>query len=121
MFARYFNSLKFDYTDSELVNIFSILNTSLDIIPDVIKIDQIENVKKITYEQLNNKSEEILRLKEENIKIKPKNACEAIILAAIDFKIDLTNCIDPLSEYKDRKSTRLNSSHIQKSRMPSSA
>ena len=28
---------------------------------------------------------------------------------------------EKLSEYVDRKSTRLNSSHIQKSRMPSSA
>ena len=38
-----------------------------------------------------------------------------------DSKIKAIKMLDYLDEYTDRKSTRLNSSHIQKSRMPSSA
>ena len=34
---------------------------------------------------------------------------------------ELTNMQNQIKEMQDRKSTRLNSSHIQKSRMPSSA
>ena len=36
-------------------------------------------------------------------------------------RIDPSLCEAPLTFHEDRKSTRLNSSHIQKSRMPSSA
>ena len=41
--------------------------------------------------------------------------------AAEAYRIGLVNKVVPLPELIDRKSTRLNSSHIQKSRMPSSA
>ena len=39
----------------------------------------------------------------------------------VDWIDDGHGLIDWLAQAKDRKSTRLNSSHIQKSRMPSSA
>ena len=52
--------------------------------------------------------------------------CSAVSLPAMSEEAKLLNVsYDPTrelySDIKDRKSTRLNSSHIQKSRMPSSA
>ena len=45
-------------------------------------------------------------------------ADHVLALTALQPVIEVGN---PLGDYPDRKSTRLNSSHIQKSRMPSSA
>jgi len=42
------------------------------------------------------------------------------VKATFTGKVTLSD-LDPPNGYRDRKSTRLNSSHIQKSRMPSSA
>ena len=47
-------------------------------------------------------------------------AMHAAALARLELKADLERAL-PNGEFQDRKSTRLNSSHIQKSRMPSSA
>ena len=55
--------------------------------------------------------------------LSPEESLKAIRLSE-DFHVELfayePHVIDPV-EMVDRKSTRLNSSHIQKSRMPSSA
>ena len=49
---------------------------------------------------------------------------ETVALKEVSFQIEkgeFVSIIGPSGSGKDRKSTRLNSSHIQKSRMPSSA
>ena len=50
--------------------------------------------------------------------------CVVVILAALVLLLaapGVARVREPNNIYADRKSTRLNSSHIQKSRMPSSA
>ena len=47
--------------------------------------------------------------------------CGVIRLSRADVGGRCAECVRLLREVRDRKSTRLNSSHIQKSRMPSSA
>ena len=42
-------------------------------------------------------------------------------LRELGWKLELPSCPEASAAFTDRKSTRLNSSHIQKSRMPSSA
>ena len=46
---------------------------------------------------------------------------ETASFVIISAMVLLSVTLDFVQEYRDRKSTRLNSSHIQKSRMPSSA
>ena len=59
---------------------------------------------------------------EARIRSWPKNnSNEPKILAHCGFKAGCVQIVTIDDREKDRKSTRLNSSHIQKSRMPSSA
>ena len=66
-------------------------------------------------------------INEERVKMMQNNVDPSQELTAKDFEgcdIEFTASIDVLKQanfFIDRKSTRLNSSHIQKSRMPSSA
>ena len=48
-------------------------------------------------------------------------ALTAALAIAADVPLDVVDGMEPGELMADRKSTRLNSSHIQKSRMPSSA
>ena len=53
-----------------------------------------------------------------------KIRAEGVVVEALpgtQFRVRLDNGHEVLAYLSDRKSTRLNSSHIQKSRMPSSA
>ena len=85
-------------------------------------------VLKSTYNELQNELDRLqIRLKnieseKKLLKAKRKEEIEADLESA-DFEIDFAK-IDAFSierNYKDRKSTRLNSSHTDVSRMPSSA
>ena len=61
---------------------------------------------------------------EESLTVAPRGGGAALDLGnppeRVDVVVDLGD-LTAIVEHKDRKSTRLNSSHIQKSRMPSSA
>ena len=46
--------------------------------------------------------------------------CEAAFVVG-ELAVEIVRCVSSPDDNEDRKSTRLNSSHIQKSRMPSSA
>ena len=50
-----------------------------------------------------------------------QSATQAQALEALEFSIEIEGPIEPRIQATDRKSTRLNSSHSQQSRMPSSA
>jgi len=96
-----FDSLKFQYSDSDLINVLSMTSESSNqFIPEEIEINKIEDVKNITYEDISKCADEIDLMEEDEKKDKPNNACEAIVMAGIYYKIDLTKCKDPFSEYQ---------------------
>jgi len=84
-----FDYLKFSVSKSDLINIAHNLN--LDIVEDV-EIN--EKKERYTFEDYELCAERIMD------KTEPENSLEAIVMAAINYKIDLSDCEKPLREYK---------------------
>jgi hypothetical protein len=87
------NDLKFNWKTYDLVNI---LNDAEILMPKEVQVHEYEDVKKLGYEEFAKCADKILYEGKEI----PENSCEAIILAALNYKIDITECLDPLSEYE---------------------
>ena len=95
--TKIYDYLRFDCTFSDLINISNIIDLNSKI--ENKKHENILNLKnKYNYKDYEKCSEEILRNDDENIN--PKNEIEAIVMAALYFKIDIRICEDPLYEYK---------------------
>jgi hypothetical protein len=91
-----FDMLRFQYSANDIVNILS-LETTKFLISDEIEMHEYEDATKLGYEEFSKCAFTILDETEEEKC--PKNACEAIVLAALQYKIDITECEDPLKEY----------------------
>lgn len=89
--------LRFDCSISEIINICSVLK--LDINNINIKKKKREEKVIYSYEDYNRCAENLSNSNEEMLKRKPKNNLEAIVMAAIYEKIDLSECEDPRTEY----------------------
>ena len=91
-----YKHLKFNTSSSDLINIANILNI-LNIQTPLIKnnVMKYSNHSKYNYEDYENCAAEIL---DENKN--PKNSLEAIVMAAIYFKIDIRCCENPMYEYE---------------------
>ncbi len=97
--SKIFNHLRFESSPSNLINILNIIeNDKENIIYNEINIKNFNNnIKNFNYEDYEISAEKILRNGDESIK--PENSLEAIVMGALYFKIDISNCNDPLYEY----------------------
>ncbi len=88
-----YKHLKFNTSSSDLINIANILNIQTPLIKN--NVMKYSNHSKYNYEDYENCAAEIL---DENKN--PKNSLEAIVMAAIHFKIDIRCCENPMYEYE---------------------
>ena len=93
-----FNYIKFNATKSDLVNMSSLVGISGLFKPEIINEEEIEKKEKYTYEDYENCTGRILDIDDQNIP--PKNGLEAIVMAALYYKLDLSDCEKPMNEYK---------------------
>lgn len=89
-----YDYLRFECSSSDLVNITNLIHLDIPLSKNIKKVDK----NKYQYEDYEKCSEEILRNDDENIT--PKDNLEAIVMAALYFKIDIRICENPLYEYE---------------------
>ena len=91
-----FNYIKYDAKKSDLINILNIVDSRITILED--EDDKQEDKQEYSYEDYERCANDILRIDDMNIK--PKTHLQAIVMGAIYHKLDLSECDNPLKEYK---------------------